>query len=315
MRRLDYEYVKQCFIDKHCELLEDHYINARTKMKYKCQCGNIAETTFDYFKRSKGCIKCQPQRIADAQKFSYEKVEQLFIEKGYKLLDKIYINSHTNMKCIHLECGRIVKGTYSSLQHGQGLCFKCGRKESADKQRFSLELIKDIFAKEKYKVLSKNYSGAFDKLDCECPKHHLIKISYHDFQQGHRCFKCNESKGERKVCNYLDSNKYNYKSQYKINDCKNILPLPFDFAIFNNDNQLQFLIEYDGDHHFEEVRGRDKLEIVQFRDSIKTNYCLSQNIPLLRIPYWDFKNIESILDSYFTMFKNNQTEIKQAINF
>ena len=44
------------------------------------------------------------------------------------------------------------------------------------------------------------------------------------------------------------------------------------------------------------IRGmKYNLEIVQKRDSIKTKYCKDNNIKLIRIPYWDFKNIDTIL--------------------
>ena len=36
----------------------------------------------------------------------------------------------------------------------------------------------------------------------------------------------------------------------------------------------------------------------QWHDSIKTAYCESNKIPLLRIPYWESKNIEQILLDY-----------------
>ena len=35
------------------------------------------------------------------------------------------------------------------------------------------------------------------------------------------------------------------------------------------------------------------------RDNIKNNYCRENNIKLLRIPYWDYDNIENILSLYF----------------
>ena len=33
----------------------------------------------------------------------------------------------------------------------------------------------------------------------------------------------------------------------------------------------------------------------KLHDRIKNDYCFDNNIPLLRIPYWDFENIEEIL--------------------
>lgn len=39
-RFLTFNYVKEYFIKEECELLETEYINAKTKMKYICKCGN-----------------------------------------------------------------------------------------------------------------------------------------------------------------------------------------------------------------------------------------------------------------------------------
>ena len=34
---------------------------------------------------------------------------------------------------------------------------------------------------------------------------------------------------------------------------------------------------------------------IKIKDNIKTQYCKDNNIKLIRIPYWDFDNIEEIL--------------------
>ena len=39
----------------------------------------------------------------------------------------------------------------------------------------------------------------------------------------------------------------------------------------------------------------EKLETTKYNDKIKDKYCVDNNIKLLRIPYWEFENIENIL--------------------
>ena len=39
------------------------------------------------------------------------------------------------------------------------------------------------------------------------------------------------------------------------------------------------------------------------KDKIKTNYCVNNNINLLRIPYWDFENIEEIINQKIETLK------------
>lgn len=51
--KLSYEYVKNYFIEQGCELLENEYVNAHIKMKYKCFCENISYINWNNFKNGK----------------------------------------------------------------------------------------------------------------------------------------------------------------------------------------------------------------------------------------------------------------------
>lgn len=91
--------------------------------------------------------------------------------------------------------------------------------------------------------------------------------------------------GAKIVLNTLKSLNAKFVSEYKIPECKNIKPLPFDFAVFDDD-ELIGLIEYDGAQHERAVPyfgGEKAFKGVQMRDKIKTEYCLNHGIPLLRI--------------------------------
>jgi hypothetical protein len=118
------------------------------------------------------------------------------------------------------------------------------------------------------------------------------------------CPKCSESKGECKINKYLIDKKFNFEREFKFDDCKYKRHLPFDFVVFDDLNKIKFIIEYDGILHFQDKYKKPKeFEIHQRRDLIKTNYCITNNIPLLRIPYWDFDKIEEILTDYISKIK------------
>lgn len=109
------------------------------------------------------------------------------------------------------------------------------------------------------------------------------------------CPNCILSKGERYVKDYLEKNGVTFEPQYRFSDCRNILPLPFDFAI-KVDGELK-LIEFDGTQHFSNSSnnwgaklGKDTFESISKRDEIKNKYCKDNAIPLLRIPYWWIRN-------------------------
>jgi len=65
---LSYSEVKLYFESQKCELLETDYINARTKMKYICSCGNKTSIVFDSFKRGNRCQKCRNKKNSEMMK-------------------------------------------------------------------------------------------------------------------------------------------------------------------------------------------------------------------------------------------------------
>jgi hypothetical protein len=142
-----------------------------------------------------------------------------------------------------------------------------------------------------------------DKYYWVCPEcNYEYKAAVSDRTSGgNSCPICKESKGEKRIRKYLSRNADNYSltfvSQYKFDDCRNLKPLPFDFAIFIN-NELFAVCEYQGKQHtvpLERFGGEEGFKYIQFRDRIKKDYCQKNNIKLLEIKYTDFDNIESIL--------------------
>lgn len=119
--------------------------------------------------------------------------------------------------------------------------------------------------------------------------------SPHNVLSGRICPVCNASKGESFISCYLQKNNIEYIAQHRFIDCVDKKPLPFDFYLpFYN-----VVVEYDGELHYEAVDyfgGDDKLKYTQNHDNIKNDYCKEHNIKLIRIPYWDFDNIEEILN-------------------
>src|SRR5699024_9024237 len=130
---------------------------------------------------------------------------------------------------------------------------------------------------------------------------HTYKVSPYKFiKREQRCPRCNESKGERRIREFLLMNNVNYKEKYIFDDCKMKLPLRFDFAIFKHD-ELITLIEYDGRQHFEAEEfygGKKALKLYKKRDEIKNKYCSDNKLNLLRIPYTEYEKIEEILATH-----------------
>ncbi len=117
---------------------------------------------------------------------------------------------------------------------------------------------------------------------------YIFKVRPHDFLGGSGCPKCNESKGEKSIRNYLVGKNIKFLTEYTFEDCRYKRKLPFDFYLpdFNT------CIEYDGQLHYPEElldqqieRFKNSIERTQITDSIKTEYCKVNNIRLIRIKY------------------------------
>ena len=128
----------------------------------------------------------------------------------------------------------------------------------------------------------------------ECLYHHLMNLNV-----ACECFK-SHSTGEMLIKNYLDRHNYSYKTEYTFEELRGIGGgiLRYDFAIFKN-NELRCLIEYDGEQHFSEAGTYfNEHGQVQIHDGMKDKYALTNNIPLLRIPYKDAYKAEEILNMW-----------------
>ena len=67
--------------------------------------------------------------------------------------------------------------------------------------------------------------------------------------------------------------------------------------LFFKNNKLDFLLEFDGRQHYEDVKFYPSTAITQKYDLIKNQYCKNNNIKLVRIPYYD----EGIIDYDYIM--------------
>ena len=91
---------------------------------------------------------------------------------------------------------------------------------------------------------------------------------------------------------------------YKDKRCRNSYILEFDFKI-NYEDGTYCLLEYDGSLHYKtwnnSKESKKHLARQKENDTIKNNFCKENNIYLLRIPYWDYDNIEKILTESFCL--------------
>lgn len=100
------------------------------------------------------------------------------------------------------------------------------------------------------------------------------------------------SRGEIKIHEILTAAGLPFIEEYSFPDLlshKNV-PLRFDFAVFDDNGDIDFLIEFQGVQHYEpksKFGGIPGLRQQQYYDMLKREYCKKHGITLILIPYYD----------------------------
>lgn len=114
-KRFTLKEVKKYFKDNYCELLENEYKNANTKMKYKCICGEISYMQFNHFKDGHRCKDCGFEKSSNSYLFSdyicpdgeiirYQGYENIALDELYKIYKQEDINvARRNMPLIEYQ--------------------------------------------------------------------------------------------------------------------------------------------------------------------------------------------------------------------
>ena len=206
-------------------------------------------------------------------------------------LNPPFQSHETAYKCRCVKCGEVKTYRKTNIIEGPG-CHKCegylggrGYREWEVGQKFGF-----------IEILGQGERNGYVVGKCVCGTVREFALQNLKGRGHSRTISCGckqQSAGEFKITTLLEENGVNFKTQYRIDDFS--LYSLFDFAIFDDDNNLIKLIEFDGEQHFEPVEhfgGVEKFLIQKERDERKNKYCEENNIPLLRIPYWDYQRID-----------------------
>lgn len=274
----------------------EKYKTANTKILHMCNiCGRQYMVAPADVLSNRGCSKCSGVCKLTTDEYK----EKLYIATNgtISVVDE-YVNALTKIKhkCnIH---NVVWLSSPHNILNGCG-CEKCGNEKIGSKLRKTHEQYES-----ELKEIHKNIIPLETYINAVTPILHQClldgcewNVSPANLLYRSQCPKCSnrESKGENIICNWLNKNNIKYIRQKRFNDCKDIKTLPFDFYLptFNK------CIEYDGEQHDKPVDffgGLDGFKNRQYHDSIKTEYCKVNDIPLLRISY--NKNIEEELSNF-----------------
>lgn len=265
-------------------------------------CGHRWQPTANNFLRGKTkCAKCSGKLKYTTETFN-ELLERN--SNGEFSLVSEYIWNKAYITIQHNTCGYTRRVKPYDVFHGDAGCPQCSNMVVHDKEHVEL-LLEDKYGTE-YKLISeevKNNRDTIIVLHAECGQE-FETTSGDIINGGKGCIHCkpNGSKGELKIEGFLRENNIHHIREFSFADCRNILPLPFDFAVFDKNNSIEYLIEFDGKQHFEPIEffgGMEGFKSTQLRDRIKNTYCKNNNIELVRISYWEEDNISEILSDLF----------------
>lgn len=276
-----------------------------TRVSYKCDyCNNeflVRKSKLD--KRFSGQIKylcCSVECAKDIQKPKWSDIVSLFEEHNYLLLSDRYINAKTKLEYVcmnHKEHGSQYI-TYNNLRSGFG-CKYCGYEQTAQKRRLPFDKVKEIFDNHDMILQDQEYINTQQKLAYICKHHIEIGVQYMTTSNAYKnyCPYCNIVKGENEILKFLTQHNIKFELHYSYDDLVGVgnRKLSYDFYLCD----YNLLIEYQGEQHEHPVDsfGGDKqFDIQKEHDKRKKEYAQEHKIDLLEIWYYEFKDIENILN-------------------
>lgn len=245
------------------------------------------------------------------------KLNDLTGQKFNKLtvINRVYPNTKSGNARWHCicDCGKECDVIGTSLRSGHTKSCGCNIKihmsqlgkqqsfnnvENLDGQTFNkLTVIKRIYDSDQHKY----------KCLCQCECGGEVLVSADKLKSGHtKSCGCLISYGESVINKFLLDNNYKFKTQISFNDLINPYTnykLRFDFGIYDDNDNLLVLIEFNGKQHYlSNVKFYSEDGI--FRDNLKKEYCSKNNIPLIIIKY-DCLNIVDNLKTQLNAILSN----------
>ena len=192
----------------------------------------IQHSYYDRFINSgQGCKYCGIESRGILHRKQEEKFRELVESKGLIYRGVNYDNDNTIWKKANLEviCPKhIDKGIqimkYYNLLQSSGKCIYCiGQGRTKEDLQIELDNIG-------LEVTILSYTNYSEPITAKCNIcGYEWETSGVNLTQGHRCPNCCKSKFEIDVQTILEKHNLNYKSQYWFSNCRDKLPLPFDF--------------------------------------------------------------------------------------
>lgn len=286
------------------------YLGAKQKIECRCKvCNNKWFTTPDHLLHRTGCVACKVRdNITIKRRPRAPRTHESFVDDmkdinpNIEILGK-YFDNKTKIECRCLICGNEWNVLPKSLLQRHG-CPNCARK----KARYNRRKTQDEFVSQ-MKVINSNieiigkYVNDRNRIRCRCLNcNNEWESRPSSLLSGSRCPNCIKPKGEDKIEKYLQKSNIPYVSQKRFDNLTGVggKPLSYDFYL----HETNILVEFNGEQHDRPINyfgGVEKFKVQQEHDKRKREYAREHDIDLLEIWYYDYDNIEQILNKKLHM--------------
>lgn len=307
-------------------ITEESYKNAHSKVLIKCNIhGTIFENSINGHLYGKGCRICGRMVKSLKRKPTNLKIdsELIKLKLPVKRIGEVD-RSITKIEWQCLVCKHIWKASPNAMLNKSKSRSKTKSSGCPECKRITISKLIMISNEEFLKRANEIHDNEYEYLSEYKGTEHLIKMKHKKCQEifyqkanlhiNHRqgCPSCVEYKSEKRIRILLSRSKnIKFVGQMQFEDCINPLTkrkFKFDFCVYDLKGNIKCLIEFDGMDHFHPSEKllktnpkRYNIEnymYTKFKDIIKNNYCKSKNIKLIRIPYWNRNEIESIIKQF-----------------
>lgn len=274
-------------------------------------CGSIYETQYALITSGRKivskdcCAYCTGKKTSDVsrKKRAVKKISlarKICTENGYTLLTTVDDYIDTKMD-VHFICPKHGKQTMmlDNFVHGHK-CKLCSYEKRGDNLKHDVEYVRRVIESSNGNILLNpdDYKDTNTRnliIKCSCGNEFVTSFANYSRYNVNTCYSCSckESSEERRIRKFLELNNIEFVQEKRFDNCRDIKPLPFDFYL----PKYNLIIEFDGYHHYHNNTLWGNKEYTQKHDEIKNQYCKSNNIDLLRIPYWEGSNVENIISA------------------
>jgi hypothetical protein len=297
------------------KLLSNNYMDSKELLWWECKCGNKFERCWNgvFSQNQIRCNDCCKKIMKEKGSHSQTFINQEFSKCGYKVLSK-YENYDSHLYIMD-DLGYKYYTSYGSFQQTHNISI------FNKNNPYTIENIK-LWIKINnipIELISTEYIDSKDYLTWRCECGEIFEATWGQVlsTKRYKCTKCSQyqSKIAKSTEDYLDELNLFKVKEYRFIDCKDVLCLPFDFAIFDDKGNLKFVIEVQGQQHYtpscfkKNYTQQDKIDTYNYihnHDEIKRSYCNDNNISLLILPYWEFDKTDT--------YKTSITNFIQKIN-